>query len=51
MWIKFANLCRKSDRLGLAEKTLNSLLSGQGVNNVNGVRLDADDLLCCRPRF
>ena len=25
MWIKFANLCRKSGRLGLAEKTLNSL--------------------------
>lgn len=26
MWIKFANLCRKSDRMGLAEKSLNSLL-------------------------
>jgi FKBP12-rapamycin complex-associated protein len=26
MWIKFANLCRKSGRLGLAEKTINSLL-------------------------
>ncbi|KAJ9098776.1 hypothetical protein QFC19_006252 [Naganishia cerealis] len=26
MWIKFANLCRKSDRLDLACKTLNSLL-------------------------
>jgi serine/threonine-protein kinase mTOR len=26
MWIKFANLCRKSNRMGLAEKTLNSLL-------------------------
>jgi serine/threonine-protein kinase mTOR len=26
MWIKFANLCRKSDRLDLAAKTLNSLL-------------------------
>jgi FKBP12-rapamycin complex-associated protein len=26
MWIKFANLCRKSGRLGLAEKSLNSLL-------------------------
>ncbi|KAG8958873.1 phosphatidylinositol kinase- protein kinase tor1 [Tulasnella sp. 419] len=25
MWIKFANLCRKSDRMFLAEKTLNSL--------------------------
>lgn len=28
MWIKFANLCRKSDRLDLACKTLNSLLPG-----------------------
>ena len=28
MWIKFANLCRKSNRIGLAEKTLNSLLGG-----------------------
>ncbi|EMD30507.1 hypothetical protein CERSUDRAFT_145921, partial [Gelatoporia subvermispora B] len=27
MWIKFANLCRKSDRTFLAEKTINSLLS------------------------
>lgn len=26
MWVKFANLCRKSGRLSLAEKTLNSLL-------------------------
>ncbi|ODQ63316.1 FAT-domain-containing protein [Nadsonia fulvescens var. elongata DSM 6958] len=26
IWIKFANLCRKSGRLGLAEKALNSLL-------------------------
>lgn len=26
MWIKFANLCRKSGRLGLAEKSLNRLL-------------------------
>ncbi|CAG8528851.1 8861_t:CDS:10, partial [Acaulospora morrowiae] len=28
MWIKFANLCRKSDRLDLAEKTLKQLLVG-----------------------
>ncbi|KAI5120260.1 hypothetical protein M0805_004596 [Coniferiporia weirii] len=27
MWIKFANLCRKSDRMVLADKTINSLLS------------------------
>ena len=26
MWIKFTNLCRKSQRMGLAEKSLNSLL-------------------------
>ncbi|KAJ7066574.1 phosphatidylinositol 3-kinase [Mycena amicta] len=26
-FIKFANLCRKSDRMGLAEKTINSLLT------------------------
>jgi FKBP12-rapamycin complex-associated protein len=29
MWIKFANLCRKSGRMGLAEKTLNSLLGDE----------------------
>lgn len=28
MWIKFANLCRKSGRFNLAEKSLNSLLEG-----------------------
>lgn len=27
MWIKFANLCRKNERMALAEKTINSLLS------------------------
>lgn len=27
MWIKFANLCRKSDRMILAEKTIESLLA------------------------
>jgi FKBP12-rapamycin complex-associated protein len=26
MWIKFTNLCRKNQRMGLAEKSLNSLL-------------------------
>lgn len=29
MWIKFANLCRKSGRLGLAEKSLNRLLESE----------------------
>ncbi|KAJ7879902.1 phosphatidylinositol 3-kinase TOR1 [Mycena olivaceomarginata] len=27
MWIKFANLCRSSERMALADKTINSLLS------------------------
>lgn len=39
MWIKFANLCRKSDRLGLAEKTLNSLLGPQDASAGDGVRI------------
>lgn len=30
VWIKFANLCRKSGRLGLAQKALNSLLEEGG---------------------
>ncbi|KAF8817420.1 phosphatidylinositol 3-kinase [Phlegmacium glaucopus] len=30
MWIKFSNLCRKNDRMALAEKTINSLLSPGG---------------------
>jgi FKBP12-rapamycin complex-associated protein len=33
MWIKFANLCRKSDRMALAEKTINSLLSPERVRH------------------
>lgn len=32
MWVKFANLCRKSGRLGLADKTLNSLLGDDHAN-------------------
>lgn len=35
MWIKFANLCRKSGRLGLAEKTLNSLFGEEQDFNSN----------------
>ncbi|KAF9509645.1 hypothetical protein BS47DRAFT_139059 [Hydnum rufescens UP504] len=35
MWIKFANLCRKSDRMVLAEKTLNSLLGPIGEEERN----------------
>ncbi|CDS00383.1 hypothetical protein [Sporisorium scitamineum] len=31
-WIKFANLCRKSGRMVLAEKTLNSLLGPERTN-------------------
>lgn len=34
MWIKFANLCRKSDRMALAEKTLNSLIGPIGEEEV-----------------
>ncbi|KAI5778883.1 armadillo-type protein [Geopyxis carbonaria] len=35
MWIKFSNLCRKSGRIGLAEKSLNSLLpSNRTIENV-----------------
>lgn len=33
MWIKFANLCRKSGRLGLAEKSLSALLDEGGPDN------------------
>ena len=32
MWIKFANLCRKNDRMALAEKTINSLLTPERVS-------------------
>jgi len=31
MWIKFANLCRKSDRMLLADKTINSFLPPERV--------------------
>src|ERR1700721_1975941 len=31
VWIKFANLCRKSERMILSEKTINSLLSPERV--------------------
>ena len=31
MWIKFANLCRKSERMVLADKTINSLLSAVSI--------------------
>ncbi|EGN96671.1 hypothetical protein SERLA73DRAFT_170096 [Serpula lacrymans var. lacrymans S7.3] len=34
MWIKFANLCRKSDRMVLAEKTINSLLSPERLQHL-----------------
>ncbi|KIM34649.1 hypothetical protein M413DRAFT_33133 [Hebeloma cylindrosporum] len=34
MWIKFANLCRKNERMILAEKTINSLLSTDGVSSL-----------------
>ncbi|KII85882.1 hypothetical protein PLICRDRAFT_144570 [Plicaturopsis crispa FD-325 SS-3] len=34
MWIKFANLCRKSERMALAEKTINSLLSPDRLHHL-----------------
>jgi FKBP12-rapamycin complex-associated protein len=35
MWIKFANLCRKSNRIGLAEKSLSDLLDlKDGLGNL-----------------
>ncbi len=37
MWIKFANLCRKSERMLLAEKTINSLLSQERVGPSAGI--------------
>ena len=39
-WIKFANLCRKSGRMVLAEKTLNSLLGP----DANASQMDASTL-------
>ncbi|KDQ61375.1 hypothetical protein JAAARDRAFT_66505 [Jaapia argillacea MUCL 33604] len=38
MWIKFANLCRKSDRMALAEKTINSLLSPDRLQQQHHLR-------------
>lgn len=37
MWIKFANLCRKNDRMFLAEKTINSLLTPDRVTTTADV--------------
>ena len=42
MWIKFANLCRKSDRMALAEKTIASLLPSKVRGCACGTR-------CSRP--
>ncbi|RPB03684.1 FAT-domain-containing protein [Choiromyces venosus 120613-1] len=37
MWIKFSNLCRKSGRIGLAEKSLNSLLpQNESIGSISG---------------
>lgn len=41
MWIKFANLCRKSDRMFLAEKVLNSLLGPDPAGLHGGIGLKA----------
>jgi len=39
MWIKFANLCRKNDRLWLAEKTINSLTQPDHAVSLQVARL------------
>ncbi len=44
MWIKFANLCRKSDRLDLARKTLVSLVPDWPPAFDSAVSRSADDL-------
>lgn len=44
MWIKFANLCRKSDRMVLAEKTINSLLSSDRVSTSSAVSTSSSDV-------
>ena len=42
MWIKFSNLCRENDRMTLAEKTINSLLSPDKVClSIVGRRMDS----------
>ncbi|OJD16085.1 hypothetical protein AJ78_03718 [Emergomyces pasteurianus Ep9510] len=33
MWIKFANLCRKSNRMGLADRSLSALEGGEGSDH------------------
>lgn len=43
MWIKFANLCRKSDRMALAEKTINSLLSPERVSKISMTMITVDN--------
>jgi len=35
-WIKLANLCRKSERISLAEKTLNALLEEHSIDDKVG---------------
>ncbi|KAL6718509.1 phosphatidylinositol kinase-related protein kinase tor1 [Lecanora helva] len=37
MWIKFANLCRKSGRIGLAEKTLKKLQDNQDPRQATNI--------------
>jgi hypothetical protein len=42
MWIKFANLCRKSGRLSLAQKTLLTLVSPSSAALATSPELPAD---------
>lgn len=40
MWIKFANLCRKNDRMQLADKTISSLLIPVRRHNLHDVNCE-----------
>ncbi|EOD48942.1 putative phosphatidylinositol 3-kinase tor2 protein [Neofusicoccum parvum UCRNP2] len=44
MWIKFTNLCRKNQRVGLAEKSLRSLLGGTHEDIFGYVRNHAHEI-------
>lgn len=43
MWIKFANLCRKSGRMGLAEKSLQQLIGSDDSLDVMLPRIDSQN--------
>ncbi|KAJ7170509.1 phosphatidylinositol 3-kinase [Mycena crocata] len=47
MWIRFSNLCRSSERMALAEKTINSLLSPVRPNSARA----PPDVVYCQLKF